>query len=54
MKYKDILTLYEASPHEVVKLLNNLMTTISGLQETGEAARLLTSPDEQNASSLRK
>ena len=37
MRPEDILALYEASPHGAVKLLNNLMATITGLQETGEA-----------------
>ncbi len=55
MKHKDILALYETSPHKVVKLLNNLMTTITELQGAGEAAPAEpASPDEQNASSLRK
>jgi len=55
MKHKDILAIYEASPQSTVKLLNNLMATITGLQETGEATSVEpASPDEQNASSLRK
>lgn len=37
MKPEDILAIYEASPQSAVKLFNNLMATITGLQETGEA-----------------
>jgi len=39
MKHKDILALYEASPPEAVRLLNNLMITITELQGGGEVAR---------------
>jgi len=39
MKHKDILALYEASPPEAIRLLNNLMTTITELQGAGEVAR---------------
>jgi hypothetical protein len=39
MKHKDILALYEASPPEAIRLLNNLMITITELQGAGEAAK---------------
>jgi len=54
MKDKDILAIYKTGPEAVIKLIDSFMATITEFQGAGEAARLLTSPDEQNASSFRK
>jgi len=38
MKHKDILTIYEAGPEAVIKLIDSFMATITELQGAGEAA----------------